>query len=96
MELNEYQQNAKLSAIYPKKMGIEYTTLGLVGEAGEVANKIKKQIRDGVDSDVTSEDIALELGDVLWYLALLADEYGFTLEEIASMNFTKVKQRYGG
>ena len=66
---NEYQEKCKATAIYPKKDALAYLSLGLVSEAGEVAGKVKKQIRDGTISNVASE-----IGDVLWYCAMLANE----------------------
>lgn len=74
---------------------IAYQTLGLVGEAGEVAEKIKKVIRDkgGIVDDETKKGIMKELGDVLWYLTQLATELGVTLDETAEMNLEKVRGR---
>jgi|TARA_B110000285_G_scaffold80078_1_gene92440 NTP pyrophosphatase (non-canonical NTP hydrolase) len=89
MYLNQYQQTAKETAIYPKERAIEYLTLGLTGEAGEVANKVKKVIRDGSSPD----DIIHELGDVLWYLAMLATELGYSLDTIADKNLWKLANR---
>ena len=66
-------------------------TLGLVGEAGEVAEKIKKVIRD--QSRFTQEDILKELGDVLFYTAALANFYGGTLQRVAEMNMEKLDKR---
>ncbi len=67
-------------------------SLGLAGEAGEFANKIKKWAWHG--STLTTEDIADELGDVLWYLADLASAYGLTLDEIATGNIAKLYRRF--
>lgn len=89
-EFNLYQKQARQTAIYPKKQGLEYTALGLVNEAGEYAGKIKKLIRDGEINDL---EAAKELGDVLWYLAVCADELGYDLSEIAAMNLKKLKSR---
>lgn len=95
MTLNEYQQAALRTAIYPQDMTIVYPTLGLAGEAGEVADKVKKTIRDfsGEFSADRSREIALELGDVLWYAAALARDLGFTLDEVAGMNIDKLAAR---
>lgn len=91
MKLNDYQLAALKFATYTG--GLTYTVLGLCGEAGEVAEKVKKRLRgDPVQS--TSEDIGRELSDVLWYLAAAADELGYTLEEIADLNLTKLTDRY--
>lgn len=95
MTLNEYQEGARRTAIYPKERAIIYPTLGLTGEAGEVADKVKKVIRDNNDNftDEKKHQIALELGDVLWYAASLANDLGYSLEEIAQMNLDKLASR---
>jgi NTP pyrophosphatase (non-canonical NTP hydrolase) len=78
-------------------VGILYTAFGLASEAGEYAGKIKKAIRDHggiVPSDrATLEELASELGDLLWYVASAAHEIGYTLEEIASQNMAKLQDR---
>ena len=89
MTFDEYQKFAKTIAIYPENCKITYPTLGLCGEAGEVAEKIKKHIRDGR----SLEGVGLELGDVLWYISALADDLGVTLEEIAQANVDKLQSR---
>ena len=66
-------------------------TLGLVGEAGEVAEKIKKLIRDS--SRFTEEDIAKELGDVVFYVTALGNLYGYSLEAIIELNMEKLDGR---
>lgn len=95
MTLNEYQTAARRTAIYPADRQIIYPTLGLTGEAGEVADKVKKVIRDGNDSFTPERNhqIALELGDVLWYAAALAHDLGYTLEEVCQMNIDKLASR---
>ena len=94
-DLDMYQQVAKTTAIYPREQAIIYPTLGLTGEAGEVANKVKKIIRDG--SDKTSEDmvqaISSEIGDCLWYISVLADDIGCKLSDIANANLIKLANR---
>jgi NTP pyrophosphatase (non-canonical NTP hydrolase) len=96
MDLNQYQQGARATARYPH-VGANpiYPTLGLCGEAGEVADKVKKVIRDnnGVFSDPVRESLKLELGDVLWYVAQLASELGFDLDTIARANLEKLASR---
>lgn len=89
-DFDDYQEAAAKFAIYPKDVGLVYTALGLVGEAGEYAEKIKKHIRDGVLDDRLA---AKELGDVLWYLANAAQELGYDLSEIAEMNLEKLDDR---
>lgn len=95
MNLNQYQAKALETAIYPEEYRIIYPALGLNGEAGEVADKVKKVIRDEkcVMSDNRKVDIAYELGDVLWYVATMARDLGFSLEEIAKMNIEKLALR---
>ena len=95
MDINAYQAAAKETAIYPKDTGILYTTLGLNGEAGEVADKVKKIIRDhgGERDDASRESIMMELGDVLWYIANLATELGYSLRDIAGTNIQKLQDR---
>jgi NTP pyrophosphatase (non-canonical NTP hydrolase) len=93
--LNEYQQRALETAVYPTDKKIIYPTLGLTGEAGEVADKVKKVIRDNgqqFDEDHRNA-IALEISDVLWYVAVLANDLGYTLQNIAEMNYAKLKSR---
>lgn len=96
MNFNDYQQASKKTATYPNVgNNFIYPTLGLAGEAGEVANKIKKVQRD--DLGAFNEDSRLavqhELGDVLWYVAQLATELGLSLEDIAAANIEKLKSR---
>ena len=93
MTLNEYQQAALTTATYTHS--IIYPALGLTGEAGEVADKVKKVLRDndGVFDEHRKMEIAKELGDVLWYIANMADDLGFKLEEIAQMNVNKLASR---
>ena len=96
MDSNDYQTEALRTAIYPNLgENLIYPTLGLVGEAGEVADKIKKIIRDkgGVMEDSDREKIALEVSDVCWYLAMLAYELDYTLGEIMQMNLDKLASR---
>lgn len=95
MSLNEYQQCALETAVYPEEYNIVYPALGMAGEAGEVADKVKKVIRDGnADfSPVKCEEIAMEIGDVMWYCAVLADRIGYKLDTIGRMNHRKLKSR---
>lgn len=96
MELNQYQEGARETAQYPC-IGhlIVYPALGLAGESGEVADKVKKLFRDGggVLTNEYRRMLALELGDVLWYVANFAHELGYTLEEVAVMNLFKLADR---
>lgn len=95
MTLDQYQEAALATAIYPRDYGLIYPALGLAGEAGEVADKIKKTIRDhgGVFDAQAREAIMLEVGDVLWYIAALAREAGYSLEQVAQMNIGKLHAR---
>ena len=96
MTPNEYQTAALQTAIYPNQgANFVYPALGLVGEAGEVADKLKKVIRDsdGVLTDEVRDKVALELSDVCWYVAVLAYELDYTLEEIMQMNLDKLASR---
>lgn len=96
MEFNEYQLKAIDTAIYPNmESNPYYPTMGLVGEAGEIANKVKKIMRDkgGVIDEQTREDIQKELGDVLWYVAMVAFEFNLDLEDIAIKNIEKLAKR---
>ena len=98
MTFNNYQTNASRTAFYPRKFknqGLYYTTLGLVGEAGEIANKVKKIMRDndGKLEKQAKADIFDELGDVLWYCATLADELGVNLKDVARCNLIKLQDR---
>ena len=76
---NAYQEQAKTTAIFPPDKALEYLSLGLAGEAGEVANKVKKIIRD----KKLNVDVGGEIGDVLWYCAMLADYFDINLGKIA-------------
>ncbi|HPM38838.1 MAG TPA: nucleoside triphosphate pyrophosphohydrolase family protein, partial [Candidatus Pacearchaeota archaeon] len=87
---------ARQTAIYPNKdNNFIYPTLGLVGEAGEVAEKMKKVLRDndGVISEEKREEITKELGDVLWYIANLSKELNVSLEDVAQKNIEKLQSR---
>jgi len=94
-DLDMYQKVAKTTAIYPREQAIIYPTLGLTGEAGEVANKVKKIYRDGTNkiNENIVEEISAEIGDVLWYVAVLADDIGCKLSDIANNNLLKLENR---
>ena len=93
--LDMYQQVAKQTAIYPREQAIIYTTLGLTGEAGEVANKVKKIIRDDGNkiNESLVQEISAEIGDCLWYFSVLADDIGCKLSDIANANLEKLENR---
>ena len=95
MNFDEYQEQARATAIYDKKYAILYPTLGIAGESGEVAEKIKKVYRDndGVVSEEKKKEITKELGDILWYIANLASDLNISLELIAFTNIEKLNSR---
>lgn len=85
-----FQNECQKTAIYPKQQGLTYTALGLASEAGEYCSKVKKGIRDGEFDDKTA---ALELFDVMWYVAMSAHELGYDLDEIAHLGIKKLRDR---
>lgn len=95
MTLDEYQEFTDRTRDKEKCPIIIYTSLGLCGEAGEVADKVKKSIRDanGIIFGERRESIAYELGDVLWFVAQLSSDLGYSLDEIAQMNKYKLEDR---
>jgi NTP pyrophosphatase (non-canonical NTP hydrolase) len=95
MDLNDYQRAARRTAIYAERHRVLYPALGLASEAGEVAGKIKKVLRDqdGDFAKAPVEAIKDELGDVLWYVAVLAGDLGLALDDIAAANLSKLSSR---
>jgi len=96
MTLNEYQEQANETAVYPDRgNNVYYPALGLAGEAGEVCNQIKKIMRDDNGNMTSPREAKLinELGDVLWYVAALATELGIDLNSVAKINIEKLKFR---
>lgn len=95
MTFDEYQSAAHETAIYPRDVALAYVTMGLVGEAGEIANKAKKIYRDhgGVMSESDKRVLAEELGDVLWYCAELASLLDFDFSRVAEVNIAKLRSR---
>ena len=96
MHLSEYQQRSRATAVYPDAGdNLTYPALGLCGEAGEAAEKVKKALRDdgGVLTEERRAALAAELGDVLWYVAQLATEAGLDLDTIAGENLAKLLSR---
>lgn len=93
MNIDTYQEQASETAIYKDKM--IYPTLGLAGEAGEIANKVKKILRDnsGDLEESVRENLIYELGDVLWYVAALATDLKVELSEVARRNVEKLNSR---
>lgn len=95
MEFDDYQRAARATAVYARRHDVIYPALGLASEAGEVAGKIKKVLRDrgGDFAGSPTGPIRDELGDVLWYLAVLAADLGLSLDEIARENLDKLRSR---
>lgn len=96
MDFEEYQKESRKTAKYPKiGKNFVYPTLGIVGEAGEVAEKVKKIFRDDNKklTEKRKDEIIKELGDLLWYMAQVATELDVSLESIAKDNLKKLKSR---
>ena len=92
ISLDDYQHLARETAVYPSETALQYLTLGLSSEAGEVAGKVAKYYRKDTD-DFPIEDVILELGDVLWFIAELSSLLGVSLTEVAEENLEKLKAR---
>ncbi len=94
MNFDDYQKESRKTAIYPDiGFNLIYPTLGLNGEAGEIADKVKKYIRDDRPFPAVRDEIIAELGDVLWYLAALCSELDVSMSEIAQSNLDKLQNR---
>jgi NTP pyrophosphatase (non-canonical NTP hydrolase) len=95
MDMDEYQAAARQTAVYGERFRAVYPALGLASEAGEVAGKVKKVLRDreGKFDPASTLAIADELGDVLWYVAVLAADLGLSLDDIAARNVEKLRSR---
>jgi NTP pyrophosphatase (non-canonical NTP hydrolase) len=109
MNVKEYNDFVKSMKVYPEKYALIYPALGLVGEAGEVSEKVKKWIRG--DKDVhylpstgskddplgqrgkDSMDLLKEVSDVLWYVTSFADDMGYTLQDVINANVEKLTSR---
>lgn len=95
--LNEYQDSASETAIFPDELpeflstGQVYTVLGEAGETGEIAEKLKKAIRE--DDPEYIEEMRAEVGDVLWYLSQICEEFDWELGTIADENLAKLQDR---
>lgn len=95
MQANTYQERTMDTAIYPgagtgNDQEITYLALGLNGEAGEVADKIKKHLRDG---KLDIGGLIYELGDVCWYVARLSEAFGYEFEDVLEINYQKLQKR---
>lgn len=95
MNFDEYQAAARTTKNYPEEIGLLYAALGLCGEAGEVANKVKKIYRDngGILADEMRDAILSEASDCAWYLAALCDELGVSMEKMITLNLSKLAAR---
>lgn len=90
LDMDSYQDRASYTAIYSAKHSVIYPALGLAAEAGEVANKVKKILRDGNFDRVA---IASEIGDCLWYIAALCRDLNVDMSQIARENLEKLEDR---
>lgn len=90
-KFDEYMEFVKTMKVYPEKHAIVYPALGLSGEAGEIAEKVKKWLRG--DKELDKEGLLKELGDPLWYITSLADDLGFTLQDVVDANIEKLSSR---
>lgn len=101
MDLNSYQQLAQLTDRVPSRSavgaGIDLMVplLGLAGETGELLSEYKKRLRDGESHLLFKEKICEELGDILWYIANVAEKFGLSLEDVAQKNLDKANGRWG-
>jgi NTP pyrophosphatase (non-canonical NTP hydrolase) len=97
MTFDEYQTKSRVTAKYANAgNNYIYPTLGLAGEAGEVADQVKRVVRgedDGIMTDERKQTLKKELGDVLWYLAAMATELGFSFDDVAQANLEKLYSR---
>jgi NTP pyrophosphatase (non-canonical NTP hydrolase) len=101
MTFDEYQKSAKQTDLTAGKnqgvmsVGFLDKLLGLVGESGEIAEKVKKILRDkaGQMEEADKQELIKELGDVLWYVALVADNLGVSFDEVATRNIDKLASR---
>lgn len=89
--INDYTEFVKSMKVFPEKYAVVYPVLGLTGEAGEVAEKVKKWLRG--DKELDSEEIIKELGDVLWYITALAIDLGYDLNKVMELNIEKLNSR---
>lgn len=96
MDFDKYVELSEETAIYPSDRELPiYPVLGLVGEAGEVAEKVKKAIRDdgGELTDEKLEELIDEIGDVVWYIAALCRDLDISLDYVARHNLEKLLDR---
>lgn len=89
--MNKYQENTRLTAIYPKEFALEYLSTGLAAEVGEFCGKVAKGYRG--DGGIDAVAAAAELGDILWFVAQLADHLQYDLANVAVNNLNKLQSR---
>ena len=98
-DIDSYQHFTRTTAFYPEALhgnqqALTYLALGLVSEAGEVADKLKKRMRDGcVDHTSWEIEVLREIGDVFWYAARIADELGYQASVVLDINADKLTSR---
>jgi len=92
LDFNAYQEFVNTTKVYPERNRIVYPALGLSGESGEVAEKVKKWLR-GDSEELDVELLKKELGDVLWYVASMSTDLGLELSDVAQTNITKLSDR---
>lgn len=97
MTLDEYQKEALVTALWSgdEMKDLSHWVLGVTGEAGEIAEKVKKLIRDfdGKLSDDAKKELMKEIGDVMWYLAVLSEHIGYKFDEVGKQNIAKLRDR---
>jgi NTP pyrophosphatase (non-canonical NTP hydrolase) len=96
MEFRQYQE-AALKTLQPTPPGVDpalVPLLGLAGEAGSVLSAYKKGLRDGPAGRLTKADLREELGDLLWYVAVVASQWELDLEDVAAANLSKIADRW--
>ena len=97
MTLDEYQKEALVTAVFKDEFtDLAHWVLGITGEAGEIAEKVKKIIRDKDPKNLSTEDkeeLIKEIGDVLWYLAVLTKHLGYSFDEVGTRNIAKLRNR---
>ena len=91
LTLDQYQEQAKATAVYPEDKADQYLIAGLAGEVGELASIFAKFWRG--DCDFNRDHVAAELGDVLWFVAMLADDICCNLSDVAQNNLNKLADR---